>query len=310
MNETDNATENTTDNATEGIVFNIQRYSIHDGPGIRTTVFVKGCPLKCFWCQNPESQNGRPEILLDKRKCTACGQCVEICPSGAARLVEGGSTIDREVCTACGKCVEVCPNEARRLVGRRMTVDEVMAEVKRDAKFYENSGGGVTVSGGDPLSQPHFVKSIFEQCKKENFHTTLDTCGYAPWSAVESVLEYVDLVFFDIKHMDTGQHRNATGRENDLILENAKKISERKPMRIRVPMIPGFNDSVEAVTEIARFVKKELGCKDIDLLPYNKMGEVKFEFLDKGYTPHQTQDDDHMNLLESVVKKEMATSSA
>lgn len=292
----------------KGVIFNIQRYSIHDGPGIRTTVFLKGCPLSCFWCQNPESQTKKPEIFLDKSKCILCGRCVAICPTGATRLLEESSAIDRGICTGCGKCAEVCPNEARKVTGKFMTVDEVVSEVLRDTKFYENSGGGVTLSGGDPLAQPDFALSIMQRCKDEGLHVTLDTCGYAPWPTMEKLLKYADLVLFDIKIMDATKHREATRKDNHVILMNARRIARLKPMRIRIPVIPGFNDSLEEVRKIAHFTKNELGLVEIDLLPYNKMGEVKYEYLDRSYIPLEAKDDSHMQALESVVSLEVGLS--
>ncbi|HBB15833.1 MAG TPA: glycyl-radical enzyme activating protein [Syntrophus sp. (in: bacteria)] len=284
-----------------GVVFNIQRFSIHDGPGIRTTVFLKGCPLRCFWCQNPESQSGRPEIVFDRRKCTLCGACYAACPHGAIALEAGRPVFDRRICKGCGQCAVVCPSEARRLSGTRMTVEEVIREVLKDAKFYENSGGGVTLSGGEPLAQPEFARLLFKGCKQAELHTTLDTCGWAPWPDIEKLLEVVDLVLFDIKHLDASMHREAAGHDNLLILENARKISKLKPMRIRVPLVPGFNDSPEAVSAIAAFVKSELGSRDIDLLAYNRMGEVKYDFLEKSCVPLPSQSEDHLRMLESIL---------
>lgn len=182
-----------------------------------------------------------------------------------------------------------------------MTVEEVMHEVLKDVKFYENSGGGVTLSGGEPLAQPEFARLIFKQCKQSELHTTLDTCGYAPWSDIEKLLEYVDLVYFDIKHLNAAKHAEATGQDNRLILENARRISKLKPMRVRIPLIPGFNDSVEAVGEIAAFARNQLDGPDIDLLPYNRMGEVKYDFLDKTNSPLPSQADDHLRTLESMI---------
>ena len=232
------------DESLSGVVFNIQRCSLHDGPGIRTTVFLKGCPLTCFWCQNPESQAGGPEVLLDRRKCTLCGACRPACREGAVRL-EG-----RQAGILPGRLPRVRALRTRlpgmkpgRSPGKRVTVDEVLEEVLKDVRFYKRSGGGVTLSGGEPLAQPRFAKQLFERCKREGLHTTLDTCGCAPWPSIRELLEYVDLVLFDIKHLDAAKHAEATGRDNRLILENAKRIAKRKPMRVRVPLIPGFNDS-------------------------------------------------------------------
>ena len=292
----------------KGVIFNLQRYSIHDGPGIRTTVFLKGCPLSCFWCQNPESQTKKPEIFLDKSKCTLCGRCVAICPTGATSLLKESSAIDRSICIGCGKCAEVCPNEARRVIGNFITVDEVVSEVLRDTKFYENSGGGVTLSGGDPLAQPNFALSIMQRCKNEGLHVTLDTCGYAPWTTMGKLLKYTDLVLFDIKVMDAAKHHEATGKGNRMILMNARRVVKLKPMRVRIPVIAGFNDSHEEVRKIAHFVKNELGLVDIDLLPYNKMGETKYEYLDRSCIPLEAKDDSHMQALESVVSLKVGLS--
>ncbi len=289
------------DEDTKGVIFNIQRYSIHDGPGIRTTVFFKGCPLECFWCQNPESQRRKPEIFLNKEKCTLCGQCVAICPTGASTLSAESSTIDRSKCIGCGKCVEVCLNAARSLVGRYVTVDEIMQEVVRDRKFYENSGGGVTLGGGEPAAQPEFALAILQRCKEEGLHTVLDTCGYAPWPIMEKLLEYTDLVFFDIKCMGAKKHYGATGKSNDIILENAKRIAKYKPVSVRVPMIPGFNDSTEEVRAIANFAKTELGVMDIGLLHYNKWGESKYERLDKTCFHLEEQSEEDMERLRAIV---------
>ena len=269
------------DNETKGLIFNIQRYSIHDGPGIRTTVFLKGCPLRCFWCQNPESQKVKAEILLDRNKCASCGQCVTACPSGANVLTPDGVKMMRDKCTGCGQCVDVCPNEARRLAGKYVTVDEVMEEILRDRIFYENSGGGVTLSGGEPLMQADFALHLLCRCKEEGLHTALDTCGYAPWETIQKLLKYTDLVLYDIKCLDATKHSNATGKPNELIIKNAKIIAGSKEMWIRVPLVPGFNDSEGEVRAVVSYVKKEMGSKKIDLHCYNRLGEGKYDRLDR-----------------------------
>lgn len=284
-----------------GWVFNIQRYSIHDGPGIRTTVFLKGCPLECFWCQNPESQTKHAVVFLDKTKCTLCGRCVASCPTGASSLAEHSSRIDRSICIGSGECVKVCPNEARRLVGKYLSVAEVLHEVVKDRRFYENSGGGVTLSGGEPTAQPRFCYALLKKGKELGLHTALDTCGYVRWPTLERILKYTDLVLYDIKHIDAKKHRQAAGKSNEIILENARRIARQKAMRVRVPLIPGFNDSLDDIAAIARFVRSELGSVEIDLLPYNKMGEVKFERLDRPYLPSQTQDQHHVQELKEIV---------
>jgi pyruvate formate lyase activating enzyme len=285
-----------------GIIYNIQRYSIHDGPGIRTTIFFKGCPLRCFWCQNPESQSMKPEIFLNKDNCTLCGRCADACPTGASTLSERSATIDRSKCIGCGRCAEACPNEARTLVGRQTTVDEIMQEVIRDKKFYDNSGGGVTLSGGEPLAQPEFALSILQSCREAGIHTAIETCGLAAWPTMEKLLEYTDLVLYDIKCVESGKHRAAAGQPNELILENARKIARLKPMWVRVPMIPGFNDTIEEVKAITRFVRTELGPIDINLLAYNKLGEGKYGRLDRPAVSLQTQDEGFIQKLEDITR--------
>lgn len=290
----------------KGIVFNLQRYSIHDGPGIRTTVFLKGCRLRCFWCQNPESQKKKPEIFLNKSRCTLCNRCVAACLSGASRLLDSVSVIiDRSKCIGCGKCVEACPNGARTLMGRYLTVDEVMHEVLRDRRFYENSGGGVTLSGGEPADQPQYALALLRACKDIGLHTVIDTCGYVSWSTMEKLLKYVDLVLFDIKHMDSRKHREATGKLNDMILENARRVARCKPMKVRVPVVPGFNNSAEEIRTIARFVKEELGSVEMDLLPYNKLGESKYEFLGRVFFQGESSREEEMQALEAEVISEL-----
>lgn len=286
----------------KGVIFNIQRYSIHDGPGIRTTIFLKGCQLHCFWCQNPESQKRRPEILFSKELCTLCGRCVSACPTGASFLSEDHSAIDREKCDGCGECVKICPSNARALRGEIWTVGDILKTVMRDKKFYENSGGGITLSGGDPLYQPEFALAILQSCKEAGLHTVIETCGCTSWPTMEKLLHYIDLVFYDIKCIEPAKHKKATGKSNEQILENIKKVAKLKPLRVRVPMIPGFNDTPEDVRAIVKFVKKEIGPLEIDLLPYNNLGESKYERLDRSGITLQPQDDDHMEALKKLVR--------
>jgi len=294
------------DEALTGTVFNIQRYSIHDGPGIRTTVFLKGCALKCFWCQNPESQAMKPEVLLNKSICTLCGRCVDVCVTGASSLFEKSAIIDRNKCLGCGACVKVCPSHARVLVGKEMTVDEVMNEVLRDKAMYDNSQGGVTLSGGDPTMQPEFALQLLRRSKEEGLYTVIETCGYTSWPTLKNLLDYTDLVLFDIKCLDPVKHLNATGKENSLILDNAKKLAREKTMRVRVPLIPKFNDSIENIKAVLHFVKVELGLNgpDIDLLPYNQLGEAKYDRLDmESMRPSmETQMEQYIEKLEAIIK--------
>lgn len=267
-----------------GVVFNIQRYSIHDGPGIRTTAFLKGCPLQCVWCQNPESQLRRPQIFFVRERCSGCGACAQACPQGAIEVIEGVARTDRARCIGCGDCTEVCPNDARNLMGRMATAQGVFEELAADEIFYQRSGGGATLSGGEPLAQPEFSTRVFRLCRDAGIHTTLDTCGYAGWDTMRRVLEHVDLVLYDFKHMDPGQHQRYTGVPNELILENAKRIHHelRIPMLARVPVIPGYNDTMENLAATARFVATELGDSvGVHLLPYHRLGEAKHERMEQ-----------------------------
>jgi len=271
------------DEEVKGVIFNIQNYSIHDGPGIRTTVFLKGCPLRCLWCQNPESISFQPVIFFNAEKCTGCGSCVVACPEGAIEIVEGKSKTNRELCKGLGKCGEVCPNEARSLMARCVTAGEVFEEVNKDALFYQHSGGGVTLSGGEPTAQPEFAIAILKLCREAGIHTALDTSGYATWETLERVLRYVDLVLYDFKHMDPQEHKRLTGVPNDLILNHAKKIRNELnlPMLARVPILPGYNDSPENLEKTARFIAHELGANiKVHLLPYHRLGETKYERLE------------------------------
>lgn len=269
--------------ATKGIIFNVQHYSIHDGPGIRTTVFMKGCPLRCAWCQNPESQKLQPELFFNAEACTGCGSCVQVCPVKAIEIVEGKSKTNRKLCSGIGKCAEVCPNEARTIMGRVVTAGEVFKEVNGDSIFYQRSGGGVTLSGGDPVAQPEFSISILKLCKDAGIHTAIETSGCVKWEILSQILNYVDLVLYDFKEMESAKHKTHTGVSNTLILDNVKKIYHERqiPLLARVPVVPGFNDSVENITATARFVANELG-KDVKvhLLPYHRLGETKYERLE------------------------------
>ena len=267
----------------EGCVFNIERFAIRDGPGIRTTVFLKGCPLRCLWCSNPESMKPLPQLFYLKDRCTSCSRCIEACPNGANTMTpEGLIVIDRDVCQACGECVQVCPNKARDIAGRVMTVEEVLDEVKKDSLFYRNSGGGVTASGGEPTHQPDFLWHLFAGCHEAAIETCLDTTGFVKTETLRWILEQTDLVLYDIKHMDPGAHKKLTGVDNALILENARVVAADKPMIVRVPLIPGHNDSEENLNAVTAFMA-ELGLKRIDLLPYHSLAKSKYERLGMEY---------------------------
>jgi pyruvate formate lyase activating enzyme len=269
-------------NSDHGVIFNIQGYCIHDGPGIRTSVFLKGCPLRCFWCQNPESHSFYPELLFAEEKCTGCGNCVQVCPEKAIRMHGKASQTDHRLCKSTGLCVDACPNEARAVIGRRATADEVYKEIAADSLFYQESGGGVTLTGGEPLAQPEFAASILKKCRDAGFHTALDTCGYASWATAREVLRHVNLVLFDFKHMNPEMHEKYTGVSNELILQNAERIHHEMsiPMRVRVTLVPGFNDSPENLAAAAGFIADRLSnAIPVHLLPYHRLGEAKWERL-------------------------------
>jgi pyruvate formate lyase activating enzyme len=288
------------------IIFNIQRFSIQDGPGIRTTVFIKGCPLRCLWCSNPESQNAFLELGHRNSLCKKCGKCVEVCKVGAISVGDEGIKIDRKTCTVCGKCVEVCKPEALKFYGKEMTVDEVFKEVERDSPFYDNSGGGVTISGGEPLSQPDYVGALLKKCQLAGIHTCIETCGYVDDPDVwKKVLPYLDLVLIDIKLYDSTAHKRATGKPNEKILNSIKIVAESGvPAIIRIPVIPGINDSEENMKNTALYIKSLNTLNKVELLPYHRFGESKYAMLDRKYSLGElrTQKDGRVHELVEIFK--------
>lgn len=266
----------------EGWVYDIQRFSLHDGPGIRTTVFLKGCSLKCVWCHNPESQFSLPEIAEFKDRCMGCGRCIEVCPQKA--ITETKWSIDRETCTRCGRCAEVCPSGARKIMGKKMGAEDVLREVRKDKLFYKNSGGGMTLSGGEPLRQALFSRQLLRMCKKENIHTAIETCGYTNWSNFNKILPFTDLVFYDVKHINPLRHKVFTRKSNELILENLRKmVEEGANIVIRIPLIPGYNDAEGDIMATAEFLKSLKYIKRIELLSYHKLGEAKYDRIGREY---------------------------
>jgi pyruvate formate lyase activating enzyme len=266
-----------------GVVFDIQRFSLHDGPGIRTTVFLKGCPLACAWCHNPEGIAPRPEVLLVKGRCLGCGACGAVCPEAVRTdgVVTGGpggaaAPLDGARCRRCGACVEACPAGARRKAGREMTATEVVAEVARDRVFYEESGGGATFSGGEPLLQFDFLLELLDGCRAERIHTTLDTCGHAPRAGLLEAAARADLVLYDLKSMDPERHRAATGVDNAGILANLRALADTgTPIWLRVPVIRGFNDDLENALATARLAAPLDSVRRVSLLPYHALGRHK-----------------------------------
>jgi len=269
----------------EGTVFDVQRYSLHDGPGLRTSVFLKGCPLRCSWCSNPESQRVTPELAMFSANCLACGACVEVCGAGARKLVDGQLVWERGLCNECGECVRACPAEAVRWSGQRWTAGDVIREVLRDVPFYED-GGGLTLTGGEPALQPAFAEAILRLAKTEHLNTAIETTGNAPWEALERLLPYLDLWLYDVKHMNSKIHHDCTGLGNELILSNLRKLARLgAPIRVRVPLIPGFNMTEENMRQTAAFVV-ELGdgVRSVDLLPYHTLGRPKYKALGRSYS--------------------------
>ena len=295
----------------EGVVFSIQRFSIHDGPGIRTTVFLKGCSLRCFWCHNPEGIRPKPDIQFFPDRCIGCNECVRVCQHGASILVDGAMVYDREKCIACGECVDTCYAGARVLAGKTMTVDAVLSEVMQDRAFYETSKGGVTLSGGEPVLQAAFSYELLRRCKAEGIHTAIETCGNVRWEDEERMLEVTDLIMMDIKHMDSTKHRWATGAPNERILAAARKFATTdKPIIFRIPVIPTVNDTVEEVTAIASFIHELVAIRNraggygdhtisLELLPFHRLAGDKYRSLDIDYRARdlKTPTKEHMMVL-------------
>lgn len=272
----------------KGLIFNIQGFSIQDGPGIRTVVFLKGCPLKCDWCCNPESQTVSRDILHIRTKCVKCYQCIDVCPYRAIEVSKKGEfiNINHQLCADCKDhpCVKRCYQSALENVGTYMTVQEVMEKIIADEMFYQNSGGGVTLSGGEALMQSEFCTELFKECQDKYVHTAIETCGYAPWERLKGVLDYTDLVLYDIKHMDPNIHKELTGVSNEVILKNLEGILAltRVSTIIRVPVIPGANDSDENIEATARFIKKA-GAKEVNIMAYHRLGTGKYAGLGREY---------------------------
>ena len=273
-----------TEDDLKGLVFNIQRYSIHDGPGIRTTVFFKGCPLRCRWCSNPESISSQPELLVREARCNRCSRCIDVCSPAALSLASTGLWLDRQKCDLCLKCMDACWEDAIEVAGRYMGLSEVVDECRRDELFYHNSDGGVTLSGGEPLMQADFALALLERCKLLGLSTALDTCGHVQWPVLEKALHFTDLVLFDIKHLDADEHRDGTGVDNVLILSNLEKAVNSGNARIwiRVPVIPGYNDSNQYMQRLARRLQG-LKAEKVSVLGYHEWGRTKYQSLGKAY---------------------------
>ncbi|NLN48125.1 MAG: glycyl-radical enzyme activating protein [Clostridiales bacterium] len=287
----------------EGTVFNIMKYSIHDGPGIRTTVFMKGCPLKCLWCHNPESQKLTPQLMRFPDRCIGCGRCVKACPDGAITMVNKNAVVDMDKCTNCGECAKMCYAGALEMAGKTMTAKQVIDEVEKDRIFYEESEGGVTFSGGEPFVQVEFLKEMLMLCKEKAIHTTVDTCGFVEKDTLIALSKYIDLFLYDIKIMDDAKHKKYTGVSNEIILDNLKELIKLgKRIFIRIPIIPGINDDVENLEDMCKYLSQFNGFEQINLLPYHNIATEKYKRLGEDYSLRdiKTPNDDRMKEISKL----------
>lgn len=267
-----------------GIVFDFKKYSIHDGPGIRTTVFLKGCPLSCWWCHNPESIPVEPEVLYRPERCIGCGACLKACPTKAVSATPEGFFADPALCSGNGACADVCPSMAREKVGRLMTSREVLDVIRKDIPFYDESGGGATFSGGEPLLQPEFLWELLKGCRKMGVRTAVDTTGFAQASILLETASRTDLFLYDLKHMDPEKHKTYTGVDNTLILENLRKLTESgAKVAIRIPLIPGINDDAENIERTGSFVSGLKNIVSVHVLPYHAAARNKYAKWGKSY---------------------------
>lgn len=266
-------------------IINIQKYSIHDGNGIRTTIFFKGCPLSCLWCHNPESQNYSEELMYNEEKCTGCMACIDSCPQRAISKEEKCVVTDKIKCDLCKECIDYCVNNAREIVGKEYTVAQLVKEAEKDRMFYEESSGGITLSGGEVMTQNmDYIEELLKKLKKRGYNIAIDTCGQAPYENYNRILKYVDTFLYDIKLMDNEKHIKYIGKSNKVILENLKKLSEAGAnINIRIPLVEGVNADDESIEELIKFLKNNINVHKINLLPYHNTGKSKYERLQKVY---------------------------
>ncbi len=283
-------------------VFDIQKFSVHDGPGIRTVVFLKGCPLRCQWCANPESQLCTPEVILHPEKCVGCGKCREVC--GFLRNSKSADFEKPAGCTECGDCTSVCYAGARTLVGKQITPEEIIKEIDKDIVFYEQSGGGVTFSGGEAMLYPEFISEVAGHYKGKKVSAAVETCGDVPWENFEKVIPYIDLVLFDLKTMDSKQHLRYTGRPNERILDNLKKTAQQVETIVRIPIIPSINDCRENIENVGDFIESSKGkIKKVHILPYHNYGMSKYQGLGREYLLKELKapDNEHMEMIREIL---------
>lgn len=288
----------------KGLIFDIKRYAIHDGPGIRTTVFLKGCPLSCRWCDNPESQDFLREFIFWPERCLHCDACINVCKKKAIIKSENNKRVDETKCDFCESCVRECYSEALQIVGREISIEELLDEIRKDSDFYVESGGGGTFSGGEPFSQSDFLCEMLAACKRRGIHTAIETCGFVSWDILEKTTPNVDLFLYDIKSMDEKRHKEFTGVSNRLILENLEKLARNSQVIVRVPLIPQINDDEDNISRLGKFLSRLERIEEVDLLPYHRLGISKYERLNKTYAlkkitpPVQDRVDDIRKALE------------
>lgn len=271
-------------NKTYGCIFDIQRFSLHDGPGIRTTVFFKGCNLRCFWCHNPESINLQPEIQIYSHKCVMCGRCITVCPQNAIHKNSKSFVFSRDLCIKCGKCVDACYSNARVMAGKTVSALDVMSQIIKDEPFYHDNQGGVTFSGGEPMLQSGFLKTLLIACKEKEIHTAVDTAGNVSFEKFNEIAPYTDLFLYDIKCIDENKHKQVTGSNNKKILSNLLQLDNiAKEIIIRVPVIPGMNDTEEDMHMIGDYLKSFKRITKVQLLPFHNMAESKYESMGMEY---------------------------
>lgn len=267
----------------KGYIFNIQKFCLHDGPGIRTTVFFKGCDLRCKWCSNPESQKMDRQLTFDQEKCSACGKCAEICVRGARKIVDSKCIVNEDICSLCGACVPVCPAEAIKIEGEYVSVEDVMPTIMKDKVYYDHTGGGVTFSGGEPLMQVDFALELAHAIRNEGISLAIETTGAVSSDRFKAFLPLLDFVYMDFKHYDTARHREGTGIGNEQILENIRILRDSGiEFMLRIPVIPGFNDSLEDARRFAAYLK-EMDIHRVQLLPFHQFGERKYALIKMKY---------------------------
>lgn len=289
-----------------GRVFDVKRYAIHDGPGIRTTVFLKGCPLRCWWCHNPEGQQSQFELIYRRARCIECHACADACPRKALTFEATSLSVDRGKCDLCGSCVRSCPSGAVSIVGKLVSVEEIMEEIERDRPFYEESGGGVTVSGGEPFFQPKFLNELLNECKMKGVSAAVSTCGFFSTGVLDGVRDWVDLFLFDLKLMDESEHRKFTGVSNKPILRNVKTLAGKgRRLVVTFPVIPGINDDDRNIREMGEFLSNYKAVENVTLLPYHRGGIEKYRSLWRSYRLQEIEPPAHseMNRIRGTLEK-------